>query len=60
MKNDTFKRSSIGVTALTVIFIVLAIVGVISTWAIAVAVAWGVTATGAMLYYLGKEYTGCY
>lgn len=60
MKGDTFQWSFIGVTLLAVVLIVLAIVGVISTWVIAIAVVGGIAGNGALLYYLGKDYMGCY
>jgi len=56
MTDDTLQWSSIGVAALAIILIVLAAVGVIPSWVIAIAILGGIGGNLTLLYYWGKDY----
>lgn len=60
MKDDTFQWSFIGVIILAVLLIVLAAVGVIPLWVIAIAIVGGITGDVLLLYYWGKSYMSRY
>ena len=60
MKDDTFQWSFIGVIILAVLLIVLAMVGVIPIWFIAIAVVGGIVGDVILLYYWGKNYMSRY
>jgi len=59
-KDDTFQWSFIGVIILAVLLIVLAVVGVIPLWVIAVAIIGGIAVDVLLLYLWGKEYMSRY
>jgi len=60
MKDDTFQWSFIGVIILAVLLIILAIVGVIPVWVIAIAIVGGIGGDVLLLYYWGKNYMSRY
>lgn len=59
-KDDTFQWSFIGVIILTVLLIVLAVVGVIPLWVIALAIVGGIAGDVLLLYFWGKDYMSRY
>ena len=60
MKDDTFQWSFIGVIILAIVLIVLAAVGVIPLWFIAIAIVGGIAGDVLLLYYWGKDYMSRY
>jgi hypothetical protein len=56
MSDDTFQWSFIGVIVLAITLIVLAVVGVIPGWIIAIAIVGGIAGNTLLLYYWGKDY----
>ncbi len=60
MTDDTFQWSFIGVIILAILLIVLAIVGVIPLWVIAIAIVCGIAGDVLLLYYWGKNYMSRY
>ena len=60
MKDDTFQWSFIGVIILAILLIVLAAVGVIPLWFIAIAIVGGIAGDVLLLYYWGKDYMSRY
>ncbi len=60
MRDDTFQWSFIGVAALAIILIILAAVGVIPVWVIAIAIVGGIAGDMLLLYYWGKDYMSRY
>jgi len=59
-KDNTFQWSFIGVIILAALLIVLAVVGVIPLWVIAVAVIGGIAGDVLLLYFWGKDYMSRY
>jgi hypothetical protein len=60
MRDDTFQWSFIGVAALAIILIILAVVGVIPMWVIAIAVVGGIAGDVLLLHFWGKSYMNRY
>lgn len=60
MKDDTFQWSFIGVIILAILLVVLAAVGVIPLWVIAIAIVGGIAGDVLLLYYWGKNYMSRY
>jgi len=60
MSDETFQWSFIGVIALAITLIVLAAVGVIPGWIIAIAIVGGIASDTLLLYYWGKDYMSRY
>jgi hypothetical protein len=60
MSDETFQWSFTGVVALAITLIVLAAVGVIPGWVIAIAIVGGIAGDTFLLYYWGKDYTSRY
>jgi phosphatidylglycerophosphate synthase len=60
MKDDTFQWSFIGIIIMAVLLIVLAAVGVIPLWVIAIAIVGGIAIDVLLLYYWGKKYMSRY
>jgi hypothetical protein len=56
MSDDTFQWSFIGVIVLAITLIVLAVVGVIPGWIMAIAIVGGIAGNTLLLYYWGKDY----
>ncbi len=56
MSDETFQWSFTGVIALAITLIVLAVVGVIPGWIIAIAIVGGIAGNTLLLYYWGKDY----
>ncbi|TET88049.1 MAG: hypothetical protein E3J34_01045 [Dehalococcoidia bacterium] len=56
MSDETFQWSFIGVIVLAITLIVLAVVGVIPGWIIAIAIVGGIAGNTLLLYYWGKDY----
>jgi len=59
-KDDTFQWSFIGVIAMAILLIVLAVVGVIPLWVIAIAIVGGIAGDVLLLYFWGKDYMSRY
>jgi len=59
-KDDTFQWSFIGVIILAILLIVLAVVGVIPLWVIAIAIIGGIAGDVLLLYFWGKDYMSRY
>jgi hypothetical protein len=59
-KDNTFQWSFIGVIVLAILLIVLAVVGVIPLWVIAVAIIGGIAGDVLLLYFWGKDYMSRY
>jgi hypothetical protein len=59
-KDNTFQWSFIGVIVLAILLIVLAAVGVIPLWIIAIAVVGGIAGDVLLLYFWGKDYMSRY
>jgi hypothetical protein len=59
-KDDTFQWSFIGVIVLAILLIVLAVVGVIPIWIIAIAIVGGIAGDVLLLYFWGKDYMSRY
>ena len=59
-KDDTFQWSFIGVIVLAIFLIVLAVVGVIPLWVIAIAIVGGIAGDVLLLYFWGKDYMSRY
>jgi len=60
MSDGTFQWSFIGVIIIAVLLIVLAAVGVIPLWFIAIAIVGGIAGDVLLLYYWGKSYMSRY
>ena len=60
MNDNTFQWSFIGVAVLAIILIILAALGVIPGWVIAIAIIGGLGGEIALLYYWGKDYMSRY
>ena len=60
MRDDTFQWSFIGVVALAIILIILAVVGVIPIWVIAIAIVSGIAGDILLLHFWGKSYMSRY
>ena len=60
MSDETFQWSFIGVIVLAITLIVLAAVGVIPGWVIAIAIVGGIAGNTFLLYYWGKYYMSRY
>ena len=60
MSDETFQWSFIGVVALAITLIILAAVGVIPGWVIAMAIVGGIAGNTLLLYYWGKDYMSRY
>jgi len=56
MSDDTFQWSFIGVIVLAITLIVMAAVGVIPGWIIAIAIVGAIAGNTLLLYYWGKDY----
>lgn len=56
MSDETFQWSFIGVIVLAITLIVMAAVGVIPGWIIAIAIVGGIAGNTLLLYYWGKDY----
>ncbi len=59
-KDNTFQWSFIGVIILAILLIVLAVIGVIPPWVIAIAIVGGIAGEVLLLYYWGKDYMSRY
>jgi hypothetical protein len=55
VSDETFQWSFIGVIALAITLIILAAVGVIPGWVIAMAIVGGIAGNTLLLYYMGKR-----
>jgi len=60
VSDEAFQWSFIGVIALAITLIILAAVGVIPGWVIAIAIVGGVAGNVTLLYYWGKGYMSRY
>jgi phosphatidylglycerophosphate synthase len=59
-KDGTFQWSFIGVILLALLLIVLAVVGVVPLWIIAIAIIGGIAGDVLLLYFWGKDYMSRY
>jgi len=56
MSDDKFQWSFIGVIILALVLVIVAAVGAVPGWVIAIAIIGGIIGDGVLLYYWGKDY----